>query len=128
MILLALSLSGCKKEAKPLNITGEWNLTKIETRSTTLGGQTVDVYISFTSDNKFELYQMLGTGRYKKHSGTWTLTDKVLNGKYANGSSWGSSYEVAVDANSLTLTSTSSGEVDTYKKTTIPSSVKDEAE
>ena len=116
-----LSLCGCGKTDKPLDITGEWNLNRIETKSAILGDQTVDVYVSFKSDNTFDMYQMLGTGRYRAFSGTWTLVDKTLSGKYSDGSAWGSRYEVSKDDNVLTLTTET--EIDTYTRKNIPESV-----
>ena len=116
----------CGKKEKSLDITGEWNLTRVETKSTTIGDQSVDVYVSFASDKSFEIYQMLGTGRYRKFSGTWTLTEKTLDGQYSDGTLWGSTYEVEIAEDVMTLSS-ASGEVSTYKKSSIPDSVKSNA-
>ena len=124
--VLAAAVSCGKKGEKALDITGEWNLTRVETKATTIGDQTVDVYVSFASDKSFEIYQMLGTGRYRKFSGTWTLTEKTLDGKYSDGTLWGSSYEVEISEDVMTLSS-ASGEVSTYKKSSIPDSIKNEA-
>lgn len=124
--VLAAVVSCGKKAEKPLDITGEWNLTRVETKATTIGDQSVDVYVSFASDNTFEIYQMLGTGRYRKFSGTWTLTEKTLDGKYSDGTLWGSTYEVEIAEDVMTLSS-ASGEVSTYKKSSIPDSVKSNA-
>ena len=121
-----LAFTGCGKKEKPLDITGEWNLTRIETKAATIGDQSVDVYVSFASDNSFEIYQMLGSGRYRKFSGTWTLTNKTLDGKYSDGKPWGSSYEVEL-TDDLMILSSSFGEESTYKKSSIPNSVKSEA-
>lgn len=124
--VLAAVVSCGKKGEKSLDITGEWNLTRVETKATTIGDQSVDVYVSFASDNTFEIYQMLGTGRYRKFSGTWTLTEKTLDGKYSDGTLWGSTYEVEIAEDVMTLSS-ASGEVSTYIKSSIPDSVKSNA-
>ena len=124
--VMAAAVSCGKKAEKPMDITGEWNLTRVETKATTIGDQSVDVYVSFATDKSFVIYQMLGTGRYRKFSGTWTLTDKTLSGKYSDGSQWGSTYEVEIAEDVMTLSS-ASGEESTYKKSTIPASVKSEA-
>lgn len=138
MMLLAaclLALAACQKENNPgggsggnssktLDITGEWSLTGISTKSATIGGQTVSVYVSFTSDNKFELYQMVGQGWYSRFTGSWTLKDKTLSGTYDDGKAWGDSYTVAVEGNKMTLTTSSGNETDTYTKTPIPADVK----
>lgn len=121
-----LSLAACKKSEKPLDITGEWNLTKVETKSATIGSEKVDVYISFMADKTFTMYQMIGAGRYKMFSGTWSLSGTTLSGKYSGGVSWDSSYEVALSGSTMTLTSGS--EIDTFTKTTIPDQVIMEAQ
>ncbi len=125
LAVLLISVS-CGKKEKPLDIAGEWNLVALETRAASIGDQTVDVYISFVSGGTFEMYQMLGTGRYRKYSGTWTLTGKTLTGKYSDGTQWGSSYEVEKTEDMMTLSS-ASGETGTYKKSSIPDSVRSDA-
>ena len=128
---LALAVLGaclsCGKKEKALDITGEWNLVALETRAASIGDQTVDVYISFASSGTFEMYQMLGTGRYRKYSGTWTLTGSTLTGKYSDGTQWGSSYEVGRRSEDMLTLSSASGEIGTYKKSTIPASVRGDA-
>ncbi len=122
--LVVFAACGGSKEEKPLDITGEWNLVNVQTRSATLGDQTVDVYISFSVDKSFTMYQMIGTGRYRKYSGTWILSGTTLSGKYSDGKQWGSSYEVELSSSDTRLTLTSdSGEVDTYQKASIPTDV-----
>lgn len=122
--LAMLAACGGGKDEKPLDITGEWNLVSIQTKSATLGGQTVDVYILFASDWSFTMYQKIGAGRYYKYSGTYVLDGATLSGKYSDGKLWGSSYEVELSSSDSQMTLTSaSGEVDTYKKASIPSDV-----
>ena len=123
-------LAGCKKtDDKPAgpSCIGEWQLSEVAVKSVTYAGQEVDVYIAFLENGRFELYQMVGQGRYRKFTGTWNLDGTVLSGKYASKKDWGSSYEVTQNGDNLELTSSVSGEVDTYKKTTIPESVKSTA-
>ncbi len=122
--LAMLAACGGGKDEKPLDITGEWNLVSIQTKSATLGGQAVDVYILFASDRSFTMYQKIGAGRYYKYSGTYVLDGATLSGKYSDGKLWGSSYEVELSSSDSQMTLTSaSGEVDTYKKASIPSDV-----
>ncbi len=127
-VLVAFTACGGSKEEKPLDITGEWNLVNVQTKSATYGDQTVDVYISFSGDKSFTMYQMIGTGRYRRYSGSWLLSGTVLTGQYSDGRQWGSSYEVEISSADSRLTLTSdSGEVDTYQKASIPSTVTDTA-
>ena len=130
MAACALALLACNKTPddptptpESINVVGEWQLSNISTKAT-IGGQTVNVYVSFTQDGKFELYQQLGTGWYKYFDGTWKLNGKELSGSYSNGKAWGSAYTVTQSGNTLTLTTASGKETDTYTKTTIPDSVK----
>lgn len=126
--LVALTACGGNKDDMPVDITGDWNLVNVQTKAAILGGQAVDVYISFSGDKTFIMYQMIGAGRYRKYSGVWTLTGSTLSGKYSDGKQWGSSYEVELTSSNSQLTLTSeSGEVDTYKKSSIPEDVTDTA-
>ena len=130
--LLALGLlTACSKgeKAKGMNITGDWQLTSILVKSVSFGSETVDVYLHFGADHKFELYQMLGTGRFRKFSGNWDLNADLLSGTYSDGKKWGADYIVSVNEDTLRLISQSSTpETDTYKRTTIPQDVIDTVE
>lgn len=129
LAVAALALVGCKghreEPVKPLDVTGEWELTSIVTRSASIGGVPIAVYVSFTAENTFELYQKIGEGRYAYFKGTYQLSGESLSGTYDGGKSWGSVYTVAVDGDQMTLTATGGAETDTYRKTAIPQSVKE---
>lgn len=90
-------------------IAGDWNLTRISTKTATLGDQTIDVYLRLSSGNTFELYQMLGDGRYRYVSGSWSLSGTTLSGTYTDGTAWGSSYGVELSSDGNTMTLTGSG-------------------
>ncbi len=127
--LLMLSFAACSSDEKPadktgLDITGDWNIVGITTKSAVFEGETVDIWISFKNDNTFAMYQKIGAGRYTPYSGTWTLAETKLTGKYSDGNAWAAEYEVALEdgGNTLVLTSPT-GEVDTYKKGTVPADV-----
>lgn len=119
--------SGEQKEEQPtIDITGQWELTDISTKSARIGNETVTVYVEFNNGN-FELYQVLGAGRPHKYTGTYTLSDNLLSGKYSEGKNWAASYEVSQSGSSLTLTKKGGGETDTYRKSSIPQDIKDNA-
>lgn len=130
LMLLCLITTGCpdKPVEDVLDIKGEWQLSQISTKAS-IGGQTVDVYVAFNDGGTFELYQMLGTGRYRKYAGTWSLLDKVLSGSYEGGAQWASSYNVEMDENrtQLILTTTDGSEVQTYRKASIPQDVRNDS-
>lgn len=106
-----------------LDVTGSWELSNVETK-VSVGSVNVSVYISFTSDGNFTLYQKIGEGRYTRFTGTYTVSaDNKLSGKYSNNAAWGP-YTAAMASGKLTLTSAGGKEVDTYTKiSAIPSSV-----
>lgn len=126
---LALALFACNKEGNEVpnpvsnDITGIWELSSVATKAT-VGNVQVSVYVEFTADGKFTLYQKIGDGRYARFDGSYTLTqDGKLTGSYNGGASWGP-YDATVNGDTLTLTSAGGKEVDTYKKVSaIPPSV-----
>lgn len=127
--LLCALFVGCKEEQpkeEVLNITGSWHLTDLqqtETRSVTIGQETVDVYIDFAADNTFRIYQMVGTGKYRRFSGTWALADNKLSGIYDDKTPWGAEYDVELNSTATELILTSAGEQYTYTKKGIPNEV-----
>lgn len=106
-----------------LDVTGSWELSNVETK-VSVGSVNVSVYISFTSDGSFTLYQKIGEGRYTRFTGTYTVSaDNKLSGKYSNNAAWGP-YTAAMASGKLTLTSAGGKEVDTYTKiSSIPAAV-----
>ena len=123
ILLSALvSFSSCKKEEKTLDVKGEWELTEVKmaTKSALVGAETVTVYVKFSEDGNFAMYQMVGDGRFVAFSGSWKLAGSTLSGTYADGTSWASSYEVSVDKSTLTMTTEDGLDVFVYKACTIP--------
>lgn len=110
----------------PIDVTGEWELSKVETKSVMIGDESVTIYVKFDG-GAFTLYQVLGQGRPRKYTGTYTLSDNLLSGKYSDGSSWGSSYTVSVSGSNLNLAQTGGKEIDSFRKTTIPQDIISEA-
>lgn len=123
-----ISLSSCQKsdpDPKPVpggDIKGQWELVSMDTKSVNVGGEMLSVYLQFDATN-FEIYQIMGGGRPRKYTGTYTLDKGVLTGKYSDGKKLGSSYDVSFDGGNLKMASQSAAEVDTYKRCTIPASV-----
>ena len=88
-----------------------------------------DIYISFAYNNTFELYQKIVEGAYRLYRGTWNLEEDILTGKYNDGEDWAAAYQINIDGETLTMTSKNdAAEVSVYKKTVIPSSVKETSE
>lgn len=111
-----------KEETLAEKIIGEWHciISDIE----------ADIYISL-SGNSFDLYQQIGDGAHRLYKGTWSIDEesRTITGKYDDGQSWGSAYEVTVseDRNSMTLVPTEASvkEEHIYRREDIPSDVKE---
>ena len=96
---------------------GEWHSTSISVSG--------DVYLSFTDDMKFEMFQKVGEGAYRLYRGTWNIEEDVLTGKYNDGEDWAAAYRITVDDKSLTMTSMNdAAEESTYTRTEIPENVR----
>ena len=110
LVLSAMLMMGCKKE-KPavLDITGTWELMDITTKAAQIGEETIEVEITFNADKTFSLSQMLGQGRPVNYAGTWLLEGTKLSGKYSDGKSWGTTYQVVVEGSVLTMTPEKTG-------------------
>ncbi len=91
--VLVMMVSACGDKGgdskKGLDITGQWELIDIETKAAQIGEAEIEVYIEFNKDNTFNLWQMIGAGRFEKMTGTWTLNQNLLTGKYSDGKAWG---------------------------------------
>lgn len=128
IISLMFALCSCKeaKENVSLDITGEWQIADmILTKAVQVGNEKVDIYMSFSADNTFNLWQFLGYGRYKHFAGTWELSGDILTGKYSDGSVWGNVYKVSVSDDILTMEATqNSTDIYKYTRTVIPDSIK----
>lgn len=126
IISAVLLLASCGREKGKEKTTadylyGEWHSTSI-----TVSG---DVYISFTDDMKFEMFQKIGEGAYRLYRGTWNVEEDVLTGKYNDGEDWAAAYRITVDDRSLTMTSINdAAENSTYTKAEIPESVRNGSE
>ncbi len=101
-------------------IPGEWHCTPVNIEA--------DIYVSFTEDGKFELYQQITEGAYRLYRGTWHADEETetISGKYNDGEAWGSSYTVDMRDDSNTMTFTDSALIKyVYSRQEIPASVKD---
>lgn len=125
IISAVLILASCGKDGKKKTtadyLYGEWHSTSISV--------TGDVYISFTDDMKFEMYQKIGEGAYRLYRGSWNVEGDLLTGKYNDGEDWAAAYTVTVDDRSLTMISTNdAAEKSTYTRTEIPEDVRNSSE
>ena len=126
--VLVMMVSACGDKGgdskKGLDISGQWELIDIETKAAQIGEAEIEVYIEFNKDNTFNLWQMIGAGRFENMTGEWTLNQNVLSGKYSDKKDWGTTYDVAVESGNLVMTEMKTGkETCIYRKCTIPSDI-----
>lgn len=122
---LALVMSACSKEDN--DICGEWHLSDISVVTKAQEPYDISVYLAFSKTGTFDLYQKLQDGKYVHYTGKWEMADGQLYGYYTDGTPWGAgSYGVSLSSKTLKLTANNGlGEVTTYKREKIPSSVKE---
>ena len=109
----------CGKEDSTSNgIVGQWHSTSLSADG--------DIYLSLTKNNTFELYQQIGEGRHRLYRGTYHFENDILTGKYNDGESWATAYEITISDKSLTMVSKNdAAEQSLYSKKDIPAEVKD---
>ena len=125
ILTVVMLLASCGKDGKKTTtadyLYGEWHSTSISV--------TGDVYISFTDDMKFEMFQKIGEGAYRLYRGSWNVEEDLLTGRYNDGEDWAAAYTVTVDDRSLTMISTNdAAEKSTYTRTEIPEDVRNSSE
>lgn len=132
-LAILVMAASCQKEdpiadSVDTALVGEWQLKEATAEGTAIMAG-IDVYLCINSDCTFELYQKSGTQsvRYDKYTGTCKTEDGILTGVYSNGKPWGGKYVFKVTADELLLKTTNLLEEQKYKKTLIPSEIKENA-
>ena len=121
-----LILAGCGKDkdgkmSLEEKLCGEWHSTSLSVSG--------DVYLDFSDDKTFGMYQKIGSGAYRLYRGTWNLENGLLTGKYNDGEGWSAAYNVEIKDRNLTLTSNNDAAESTlYTRCEIPAEVKDGCE
>lgn len=137
IIILGFAASCEKAPNVEVGIVGEWQMTEMS------GYEASDipaVYIEFTAEKSFDIYQMVGSvSRFRKYSGTYAVAGSIVTGVYNDGEKWGSAYRVSLEADGevLVMTAvtldaagavTAEGEVTKYAKASLAQSEKDAAD
>ncbi len=123
------------------SIVGEWTLASFSGKS----DSAPRVYIKFTDDDKFEMYQQVYSAIWFRYDGTYTLSeDNILSGVYSDNEPWSATYKVSYGEEeskasvidpSFTPATThirlvnieNETEVSVYDTTTIPEEIIDES-
>lgn len=128
MLLLAMAVVGCDNDGDgdaiiPAEMVGKWHI-----ESWCGGEPEFDVYLEFSKNGTFNIYQQTWKFTYQHFTGVCSAKNGVLSGVYSDGSSWIANYEYSVANSKLTLTNTlDSYETSTYAACTIPAEVIREA-
>ena len=105
--ILCVLPSCTKEQTLEEKMVGDWHCTAKSVKA--------EIYVTFTAEKTFALYQQIGEGSYRVYNGTWSIDGTTLRGQYNDGSSWATSYEVAsTDDNTLSLTA--EGITETYSR------------
>lgn len=134
VILLALAVLmawSCTKDnwSETPPVFGEWKLESYFGQDA--AESSLDVYVSFAADMSFESWQRLGSGHYRMFSGKYSFSDGILSGNYGENRPWGGSYSCSVSGDRLSLVLVlvgGDGTPSVYVRTTIPDTVKKDAE
>lgn len=127
-IAALVAMGGCSKsdgvdpaeEAVKSSIIGQWHLVSWSAL------QAADVYISFSEEGTFELYQRVYSPAYVHFNGSYNYSDEKLTGEYSDCIAWGGSYTVTFNTagTNMTLTSTESpSDISVFEKTSIPDEI-----
>lgn len=98
MALFAVAACSDPEAEKLEKIVGEWHYSGTES------GTGVDVYIGFSQDYTFELYQKIGEGPHYLYKGKYKFDGEVLSGTYSDYTPWAHDYKVSKTGGSLVLT------------------------
>lgn len=108
-------LTSCEKELTLAEkLVGDWHCTATSTDA--------EIYVTFTAEKTFTLWQQIGEGAFRVYNGTYVFTPQegsdvqaTLTGSYNDGTSWGAEYQVSgLDGEVMTLTA--EGITETYDK------------
>lgn len=125
-----LLMCGCSKSSENDNgngggsdkgsVVGQWHLVSWSTL------KSADVYVAFTEEGSFELYQRLYTPGYVHLNGTYSYNRQMLEGLYGDNQPWAGSYRVTFDTNGTRMTLTrveSANDVSVFVKADIPDEI-----
>ena len=96
---------------------GTWSLSSWNALSQ------AEVYLSFSEDGNFELYQRVYTPFYEYYSGTWQHSEGKLSGTYSDGVEWGAYYLAFRDDEMRLTHSADEEDIAYFVQSTIPNEV-----
>lgn len=113
---------GCQSEGQKSleQIVGDWHYNGAE------NGVQEDVWIVFSQDMTFELYQKVGDGVHRSITGRYSINadKKIISGMYEDNYPWKYDYKFEVKGNNLVLTAVSDTYSVTYTRGIVPAEVR----
>lgn len=103
MAIAALVLvTGCQKEEERVKemLVGDWHYAAIDQN------ENIDIWVSFSADGTFDMYQKIGSGAYWHSAGKYKVNtdEKLLTGVYSDKTPWKYDYRYSVSDSKLVMT------------------------
>lgn len=119
-------LTGCQSESERVMsvLVGEWHYSGTES------GVTEDVWIAFSADGTFDMYQKVGDGVHWHTAGTYVYDASAnsLKGVYSDRYLWKYDYTISVGGNTLEMKAVQLPTyVVKYTRETIPAEVREKS-
>lgn len=113
---------GCQKESERVKemLVGDWHYSGTEQ------GVAEDVWLCFSADGTFDMYQKLGDGVHWHSTGRYTIDvdKKVISGSYSDKTPWRYDYKYSLSGSSLVMKAVQLESYSvSYSKGTVPSEV-----
>lgn len=117
-----MAFTSCKPEDVRFkeSLVGDWHFEGEE------NGVTIDVWLSFSDDDTFKMYQLVGEGAYWSSTGKYyyDLQKGIISGRYSDQTPWAHDYQFDVESGRLTLTPVGNEAPATvYRREAIPAEV-----
>lgn len=113
---------GCQSEGQKAlsQIVGEWHYSGVEE------GVQEDIWIAFSQDMTFELYQKVGDGVHRSITGRYSVNaeKKTISGMYEDNYPWKYDYKFEIKDNTLVLSAVSDTYSVVYTRGAIPVEVR----
>ena len=125
VILSLFVTASCQKEGdQTYKFVGDWHYTATE------NGVAEDIWVTFSADETFEMYQKIGEGPYWYSKGDFEYDSQteVLSGVYSDRYPWKYTYKISVSGNTLVMTAVElEGYSVTYTQEAIPAQVREKS-